>query len=85
MSYSDHERGIGVSHLFFADDVLLFGQANRKHVQVMAKVLKYFCEVSGMRVNLEKSRMFCSKTVGSQIQQELSSILAIQRASNLGK
>lgn len=54
-------------------------------MRVVATVLKDFCEASGMRVNLDKSRMFCSKTIAHSIQEELSSILGIQRASNLGK
>lgn len=38
-----------------------------------------------MRVNLDKSKMLCSKTVPHSVQQEFSNILGIQRSSNLGK
>lgn len=79
------KEGIGISHLFFADDVLLFCQANKAQMRVVADTLKDFCEASGMRVNLDKSRMCCSKTVASPIQDELSTILGISRAANLGK
>lgn len=38
-----------------------------------------------MKVNLEKSRLFCSKNMAQNVQRELSDILGIARASNLGK
>lgn len=78
-------EAIGISHLFFADDVLIFRQANKEQMHLIANTLKDFCEVSGMKVNLDKSRMFCSTTVDERLQGELSGILGIARASNLGK
>lgn len=79
------KEGIEISHLFFVDDVLLFSQANKGQMELIAKTIHDFCVVSGMKVNLEKSRMFCSKNVDQNVQQELSTILGISRASNLGK
>lgn len=38
-----------------------------------------------MKVNLEKSRMFCSKNVNHGRQNDFSSISGINRATNLGK
>ncbi|KAL6544208.1 hypothetical protein OROGR_010705 [Orobanche gracilis] len=77
--------GIGISHLFFADDVLLFCQARKEQIQLVSKTLQDFCEVSGMKVNLAKSRMFCSKNTAESVQQELENITGITRACNLGK
>lgn len=62
------KEGIGISHLFFADDVLLFCQANKEQLRVVSNTLKEFCEASEMRVNLEKSRILCSKTVAPSMQ-----------------
>lgn len=53
-------------------------------MQLIAKTLEYFCTVSGMKVNLKKSRMFCSKTVDQETQQVLYDVLGIGRASDLG-
>src|ERR1044072_7513866 len=53
--------GIGISHLFFADDALLFCQANKNQMQLISNTLSDFCNASGVKVNLDKSRMFCSK------------------------
>lgn len=79
------KEGIGISHLFFPDDVLLFTQARKEQMLIVAKTLNEFCTVSGMKVNLEKSRMFWSNNIDQRVQQELSTIMGISRASNLGK
>lgn len=79
------KEGVCISHLFFADDVLLFCQASREQVQVVTETLNVFCEASGIRVNLEKYRMFCSMNVDQGRQQVLSTISGMRPASNLGK
>lgn len=62
-------EGIDISHLFFADDVLFFSRANKEQMHLIAKTLRDFCEVYGMKVNLDKSQMFCSNTVDEQLQR----------------
>lgn len=79
------KEGMNISHLFFADDILLFCQASRDQLHIVSETLKDFCEASGMRVNLDKSRMCCSKTVAHATQESFSSIMGFRRASNLGK
>lgn len=37
-----------VSHLMFADDLLIFGKAKEKKIQKMHKVLDKFCGISGI-------------------------------------
>ncbi|XP_028051902.1 uncharacterized protein LOC114256459 [Camellia sinensis] len=44
-----------LSHLFFADDVLLFLKANVEECTHMLAILKIYCEASGQLVNFEKS------------------------------
>nr|KYP44678.1 Retrovirus-related Pol polyprotein LINE-1 [Cajanus cajan] len=39
-----------VSHLFFADDVLLFSKATTSSMRIIMKVIDLFCDASGMRV-----------------------------------
>lgn len=36
-------RGSGLYHLFFADDILLFGRANEKGASCLKQVLDTFC------------------------------------------
>lgn len=79
------KEGIGISHLFFSHDVLLFCQASKVQIQMVTNTLQDFCDASGMKVNLDKSRMFCSTNVDQRRQHELSAISGISRTSNLGK
>lgn len=79
------KEGIGISHLFCVDGVLLFFPVSNWQLQLITQTLKEFFEASGMKVNLQKSRMFCSNVVDQRKQQELSIIVGITRASYLGK
>lgn len=46
-----------VSHLFFADDLLLFGAATTKQAKIMFDVLQTFYDESRQRVNGAKSKI----------------------------
>lgn len=47
-----------VSHIFFADDLLLVGEASFSQARVMEHILAQFCGVSGQRMNRSKSRVW---------------------------
>ncbi|PNX61280.1 ribonuclease H [Trifolium pratense] len=51
--------GTKLSHLFFADDVLLFAKATGSAARTVKEVLDRFCAMSGLRISLEKSK-FCT-------------------------
>ena len=56
-------RGMGISHLLFADDILLFAKAKVSQLRIIMKVLKDFEEISGLAVNVDKSKIMVSGNV----------------------
>ena len=77
--------GIGVYHLLFTDDLLLFAEAKMSHIRLVMQVLKEFQELSGLIVNLDKSKSMVSKMDPRQKHLRLSAVSSISFASNLGK
>ncbi|XP_057747767.1 uncharacterized protein LOC130966964 [Arachis stenosperma] len=71
------------SHLMFADDLLLFCQATKSQVQMVMHSLNIFCKASGMKVNLEKSKAFCSKNVTARRRGIFTSVSSIRFALDL--
>ncbi|XP_015939884.1 uncharacterized protein LOC107465419 [Arachis duranensis] len=71
------------SHLMFADDLLLFCQATKSQVQMVMHSLNIFCKASGMKVNLEKSKAFCSKNVSARRRDIFTSVSSIRFALDL--
>ena len=70
-----------VNHLLFADDSLLFIEANGESARDARDTLDAFCRASGQRVNLDKSSIFFSKRCPELIKQELKLILNVQNES----
>lgn len=49
--------GLVTSHLFFVDDLLLFGAATHQQARTMELLLLEFCNLSGQKVNHRKSSL----------------------------
>lgn len=49
--------GVSLSHLFFADDLILFAEASVSQALVIKNCLDHFCNLSGEKVNFSKSSM----------------------------
>lgn len=50
--------GLSASHLFFADDAVIFCRADEVEVQEVMTVLQCYAEASGQVINREKSSLF---------------------------
>lgn len=72
------------SHLFFADDLFLFSEASEQSCSTIHNVFMNFCNISGQKVNMEKSKIFFSPNTSSQTQELLSDILGIPLTLDLG-
>jgi len=74
-----------LSHLLFADDVLLFTKAKSSQFKVVSELFEEFSKVSGLRINLFKSRAFFSKGVPQAKIHKLTAISGIRSTTSLGK
>ena len=56
-----------------------------KACEAISEVLNKFCEESGQKVSLEKSKIYFSPNVQERISEEICSKLGIQATTNIGK
>lgn len=76
--------GPPISHLFFADDLILFGEARNSQAYVMKNILKAFCSISGQKVNVAKSKLLVSKNTPSSLARCISQQVEIPLTQDLG-
>ena len=77
--------GSAYSHLFFADDLVLFAKADKKNCLVVRDVFDSFCSLSGQKVSTAKSRVFFSFNVSTETKVDLCEILEFRSTPTLGK
>ncbi|CAN1762273.1 Putative ribonuclease H protein At1g65750 [Linum perenne] len=77
--------GIPLSHCFFADDLVLFGEASATQARVISDILDRFCDASGQSVSKPKSRIYFSRNTPNRVSAEIVSILGIAATSDLGR
>ncbi|XP_026416207.1 uncharacterized protein LOC113311601 [Papaver somniferum] len=70
-----------ISHLFFADDCLIFIKARTRDARNLASIIEQFNKFSGQAVNFEKSALDFSKKVPNNVKNEIANILRIKRMS----
>jgi hypothetical protein len=74
-----------VSHLIFADDLLLFGEATTKQMRCVMDVLNRFCNLSGQEVSQEKTSIIFSKGVQRGMRDKLLRLSGFRETTDLGK
>ena len=80
------KSGPKISHLFFADDILIFIETCLDQVQVVKTCLEIFCDASSQKVNAAKTKVFFfSRNVNHVQARELSQKLGFSLTSDLGK
>lgn len=79
------KNGPSFSHLFYADDLFLFGKASTKNLSVILECLNLFCAHSGQNVNHQKSKIFCSPSTPRQLKNLLREMSGFTLTEDLGK
>lgn len=71
------ERSLALSHLFFADDSIIFMKANVKNCLCFLKLIKNFSEASGHCLDFAKSSIFFSKNINPVRKRLIEDLLQI--------
>ncbi|KAH9783694.1 reverse transcriptase domain-containing protein [Citrus sinensis] len=78
-------HGTRLSHLFFADDLLLLAEATVEQARVISTVLAEFCACSNAKVNTSKTLLYFSKNMGARNVSAISGLLGFSVTFDLGK
>jgi hypothetical protein len=74
-----------ITHLMFADDLILFAEANVEQMVVVLNILNHFCQLSGQQISQEKTSIMFSKNVSTQLREELVMMSGCNETPSLGK
>lgn len=78
-------NGPSFSHIFYADDLMLFAKANSKNCDAILEVLDNFCNMDGKKINLNKSRIYFSPNVRGRKKHAICRKLGMVATQNLGR
>ncbi|XP_026416495.1 uncharacterized protein LOC113311926 [Papaver somniferum] len=70
--------GPPVSHLFFANDCILFSSAKRSSIENLQEVIYKFCEASGQMINLNKSSIRFNKRLNEGIKIDICNMMRMK-------
>jgi hypothetical protein len=71
------KKGPSVSHLFFADDSLLFCKSTLTQWSALSSILRRYEEASGQRLNCNKTAIFFSKNTPQLTWEEIVEVVGI--------
>ncbi|CAN1181431.1 LINE-1 retrotransposable element ORF2 protein [Linum perenne] len=73
-------KGVNLTHLSFADDLLVFSKANREAIEEVTAVLNRFHQLSGLRFNPEKSYIYTAG-VSDEVEDDLATVSGFCKGS----
>ena len=75
-------NGLSFTHLFFADDSLLFFKKDNKTIRNLQLILDWYCSISGQKINLAKLDLYCSPNMPIEDQESLTQTLQVNLVQN---
>ncbi|KAA3482534.1 LINE-1 reverse transcriptase isogeny [Gossypium australe] len=75
-------RGPQISHLLFADDCILFGEATERGAGLLKRVLREYRKCSGQQVNFDKSTVFFSSNTRAEEKGLVARILGVRSTND---
>ncbi|KAA3482263.1 reverse transcriptase [Gossypium australe] len=78
-------RGPAISHLLFADDCILFGEASNNGAQLLKGILTKYEKCSGQCVNFNKSTIFYSSNTSEESKRQILAILGVRSSTDMEK
>lgn len=76
-------RGPFVSHLMFADDMVLFTKASIEQLSIIMQILNCFSLAFGQRINFSKSSLYVSLNVDTSLANSVVSMSRMVKVDNL--
>ena len=71
------QKGPKVTHLFFADDSLLFCWARLTELEVIQGILEVYEQASRQQINRGKTTLFFSKAIAEETKEEIINFLGV--------
>jgi hypothetical protein len=66
-----------ISHLFFADDSIIFCKANKAKAPQLKAIFEEYQRISGRKINMDKSEMTFSPLIYNHINEEFQNVLPL--------
>ena len=77
--------GRKISHLMFADDVVLFAKATLDQARVVRDRMDRFCSTSGQKISTHKASIYFSLNIGDEAMNQICNVLSMPRTNDFGK
>ena len=77
-------KKVPISHLMFADDLLIFGRVDETTSFTLRNILQEFCILSGQKINEGKSRLIFSPNTPEEHKNLFQETLNVRESDNLG-
>ena len=74
-----------ITHLFFADDSLLFCKVKEQECHALLSILNRYEEASGQKINTDKSSIFFSPNTPQELRESILNILGPMQDSRHNK